>query len=188
MPAVLRPAVAILAALLATGCGRDRLDVPDVEQPIVARTLAPKDFPREGLRMGLPLQWGFARGEAPLVAQATSGTAAIAVWRYPRTEALPRDAASMEAAQAELLRAVRQRDERYREISTRRTEVDGEPALELVGDQRVGGQPRRVRSTHVYAEGAEIVVDAYATERDFARLDAAVFRPFVRALRIGRPR
>ena len=155
---------------------------------MVTSTLTPRGFPSEGLRIGVPSQWGFARGEAPLVAQATSGTAAIAVWRYPRTEPLPRDDTTLRAAQAELLRAVRQRDQRYREISTRRVEVDGEPALELVGDQRVAGQPRRVRSTHVYAEGAEIVVDQYAAVRDFGRLDDALFRRFVRAVRIGRPR
>jgi hypothetical protein len=58
----------------------------------------------------------------------------------------------------------------------------------LVGDQRVAGQQRRVRSTHVFAQGAEVVVDQYAAPRDFAAVDAAVFEPTVRSLRIGPPR
>ena len=188
MPAVSRAALAILVALLAAGCGRERLEVPDVERPLMTRALAPREFPRAGLRIALPVRWGGAAGEAPLVARSTSGSAAIAVWRYPRTEPLPTSSAQLTAAQAELLRAVRQRDEGYREISTRRVEVDGEPALQLVGDQRIAGQSRRVRSTHVFAQGAEIVIDQYATVRDFDRLDGLLFRPSLRRLRIRAPR
>ena len=155
---------------------------------MVTRALAEREFPRAGLRLSLPVPWSDARGQPPLVVQATSGTAAMAVWRYPRSEPLPDDDAALDAAREALLRAVRERDKDYREISTRRIEVDGEPALELVGDQRIAGRPRRVRSTHVFAHGGEVVVDQYAEQADFARLDEAVFRPFVRAVRLGAPR
>ncbi len=43
-----------------------------------------------------------------------------------------------------------------------------------------------VRSTHVYAEGAEIVVDAFAPEKDFRRVDEQVFRPLLKSLKIGK--
>lgn len=45
-----------------------------------------------------------------------------------------------------------------------------------------------VRSTHVYADGAEIVVDAFAPERDFRRVDAQVFRGVLRSLHITTPK
>jgi hypothetical protein len=188
---VRRPVSASLAALVllgAAGCGRERLAVPEVERPDVTRPSAPRTFPKAGLRFAPPATWSADVGPAPLVLQMTSGNAAIAVWRYSRTEPLPTKGPQLEVAQAALLRAVKQRDEGYREITTRRTEVDGEPAIQLLGDQRIAGRDRRVRSTHVYAHGAEVVVDQYAAREDFARLDAAVFRPFVGTLRLSPPR
>lgn len=188
----MRPALAILAAtftvLAATGCGRERLPAPDVREPVVTRAVAEREFPREGLRLSLPVPWSVARGQRPLVVQSTSGTAAMAVWRYPRSEPLPDTDAELAAAREALLRAVRQRDKNYREISTRRVDIDGEPALELVGDQRIAGNRRRVRSTHVFAHGGEIVVDQFAEPADFERLDEAVFEPFMGALRLRAPR
>ena len=44
-----------------------------------------------------------------------------------------------------------------------------------------------MRSTHVYAKGAEFVVDAYAAPRDFATVDRSVFRPLVRSFKIDPP-
>ena len=183
-----RVLVLIVAALAAAGCGRERLAVPDVEEPLISRGTQPLALPRAGLDVDVPEGWSVARGTAPLVVQTTSGSAAIAIWRYPRTEPLPEDDAQFDAAKAALLQAVKQRDETYKEVSTRRVEVDGEPALELVGDERIAGRERRVRSTHVFAHDAELVVDQYAPPKEFARLDTAVFRPFVQALEIAAPR
>jgi hypothetical protein len=45
-----------------------------------------------------------------------------------------------------------------------------------------------VRSTHVYAKQAEVVVDAYVAPRDFVNVDREVFRPLVRSLKIDPPR
>jgi hypothetical protein len=44
-----------------------------------------------------------------------------------------------------------------------------------------------VRSTHVYAKGAEYVIDAYVAPRDFANVDRVVFRPLVRSVKIDPP-
>jgi hypothetical protein len=44
-----------------------------------------------------------------------------------------------------------------------------------------------VRSTHLYAYGAELVVDAYAPPGEFARVDRRVFGPMLRSLRVQRP-
>jgi hypothetical protein len=44
-----------------------------------------------------------------------------------------------------------------------------------------------VRSTHIYAHGAEYVVDAYADADSFRAIDAQVFRPLLRTLRVSSP-
>ncbi len=73
-------------------------------------------------------------------------------------------------------------------VEGKRVEVDGAPAIELLGTATIAGEKRRVRSTHVYAKGAEIVLDAYAPEQEFARVDREVFRPIAASLRIDPPR
>lgn len=183
-----RAAALIALALAAAGCGRERLAVPDVERPVVTRATVSQAVPREGVTFAAPGSWSLGRGQPPLLAQTSSGSASIALWRYERTEPMPGGDEELEAAQEALLGAVRQRDRTYREIATERSEVDGEPAIELVGDQRVAGRTRRVRSTHVFAHGAELVIDQSSEPRDFARLDAAIFRPLVRSVRLEPPR
>jgi hypothetical protein len=44
-----------------------------------------------------------------------------------------------------------------------------------------------VRSTHLYAHGGELVVDAYAPPGEYAKVDRAVFGPLLRSLRLTRP-
>jgi hypothetical protein len=44
-----------------------------------------------------------------------------------------------------------------------------------------------VRSTHVYAYGGEVVVDAFAPANVFGRADRDAFRPLVRSLRLRGP-
>ena len=186
MPRVLLTAVA-LAAVLTAGCGRDRLEPPDPSRPASALRDAERSYPEVGLRFMAPDDWTFEPGRAPLVTSTADGTATIAVWRYPRTETLPREKADLDAAQDALVDAARQRDPRFELDEARQTEVDGAPAIVVLGTQQVAEQERRVRSTHVYAKGAEVVVDAYAAPRDFAKVDRAVFRPLVRSLKIDPP-
>ena len=188
LPAVHRLALTLAAAALAAGCGAERVEAPDVKTPATAGPRADVAFPKAGLTFSAPRAWRFIPGEAPLVASTSSGLATIAVWRYPRTEPLPRDDAALETAQEALLGAIRTRDPRFEERGTRRVEVDGAPGIEVVGDQRVSGRPRRVRSTHVYAKEAEYVVDAYAPPEQFPAVDRAVFRPLLRSLKIDPPR
>jgi hypothetical protein len=59
--------------------------------------------------------------------------------------------------------------------------------VQIVGDQTVAGRPRRVRSTHVYTRGAELVVDQYAAPDVFGTVDRSVFVPLLRSLKIGKP-
>ena len=42
-----------------------------------------------------------------------------------------------------------------------------------------------MRSTHVYAKAAEVVVDTYAAPEHFEAIDETVFRPLVTTMKIG---
>jgi hypothetical protein len=173
-------------AVAAGGCGRERLAVPDASRPASSLQTAQRSFPEVGVRFEAPADWTFQDGQAPLVTSTTNGTATVAVWRYPRTEPLP-DADDMADARDALADAARQRDPTFDLAQARIIDVDGAAAVQLVGRQRVGGRPRRVRSTHVYAKGAEVVVDAFVDPRDFEAVDRSVFRPLVRSLKIDPP-
>ena len=174
----------IVFVLVNLGCGRERISAPDTIRPATPTGSAAEEFPQAGVFLERPGNWPFVPGKAPLVAAASSGTATVALWRYLRSEPLPRDDAELESAQRALEDAARARDPSFVVEEGRRLEVDGEAAIQLMGTETVAGQKRTVRSTHVYAEGAEIVLDAYAPEQEFARVDREVFAPMVESLRI----
>ncbi len=185
---MLRLAPILALAALAAGCGAERVATPDVTRPVTDGPRAAVAFPAAGLKFDAPRAWRFTEWDAPLVATTSSGTATIAIWRYPRTEPLPRDEPALDAAEEALLGAIRTRDPRFEERGVRRVEIDGAPGIQVVGDQTIAGRPRRVRSTHVYAKEAEYVVDAYAPPEQFAAVDRSVFRPLLRTLKIDPPR
>lgn len=176
-----------LAAALA-GCGDARTPVPDVTTTAAPGQARSADFPKQGVRFEAPSLWRLVPGAAPLVATVVSGRATVAIWRYPRTEPLPRTHSQLVAARTALLGAAKQRDPTFKATATRITRVGGAPAVVVRGSETVGGQPRLVRSTHVYAAAAEVVVDAYAPPALFAGVDRAVFAPLSASLRVGRPR
>ena len=183
-----RTAALLLAAVATAGCGRDRLAAPDPERPFTAGQLTAVDFSASGVRFRAPADWRFGPGTAPLVASTSSGSATIAIWRYPRSEPIPTGTgAALDDAKANLLSAAGGRDGSFKEVSSRTRRVDGKPAVEVVGDQTVAGRPRRVRSTHVFAYGTELVIDAYAAPDVFAVIDKSVFRPLVRSVELEQP-
>ena len=55
------------------------------------------------------------------------------------------------------------------------------------GTATIAGQQRRVRSVHVYAFGAELVVDAVVEPAQAARVGREVVAPLVRSLRLRDP-
>jgi hypothetical protein len=180
--------LACAAALLGAGCGAERVQPPDPSRPFAIEPPVRRAFPEAGLRFRAPGDLAFGAGRAPLVTSASTGTATIAIWRYPRSEPLPRDDAALAAAREALVRAARTRDATFDLDRSRRVRIDGAPGIELVGSERVAGRDRRVRSTHVYAKGAEVVVDAYAAPRDFAVVDRAIVGPLLRSLKLDPPR
>jgi hypothetical protein len=181
-------AAALMALALAShGCGNDRTPAPDTARPLSPQGSARISFPQAGVRFAAPGRWDRAPGQAPLVTTVTSGRATIAVWRFPRTEPLPRTAGDMRRARRGLLGAAKARDPSFRSREARARRVGGHRALEVRGSGTVEGQPRRLRSLHVFAFGGEVVVDAFAPPADFPRVDREVVRPLLRSLRLSRP-
>jgi hypothetical protein len=184
------PTVAIsltLASLVAAGCGNERQRAPDVsgtQKPAKATRVA---YPADGVSLAAPPNWYRVPGSRPLVAFIVSGPAIVAVWRYPRKEPLPSAKSGLEQAQANLSDAVHAGDRSVRIETTKVVDVNGVKGIQLVVTERISGQLRRVRSTHLFDRKAEIVIDAYAPPGDFAQLDGSVFQPLLRSLRLRAP-
>lgn len=187
-PRAVSLACLLLAALAGGGCGDGKTPPPDVATPGPTLGTTPQSFPAAGLRFASPAGWTVTPGKAPLVAAIRTGTAIVAVWRYPRTEPLPTSARDLKAARDALVAAAKARDPSFVAVRSGTVRIDGHRGVQVRGSESVLGQPRTVRSTHVFVDGAEIVVDAFARDEDFRRVDAQAFRPLLRSLRITKAR
>lgn len=181
------PLSLLLAAALVAGCGNDEGEPPDVEAVRPAFQFVPESFPVEGITLERPKDWLFARGKPPLLGTISAGRVTVAVWRYPRTEKLPTTPEELNAARDALVAAAKSRDKTFTVIKAKGTRAARNPAVVLIADETVAGQPRRVRSTHVYAHGGEVVIDAFAPPRDYPKVEDPVFRKIVRSLRVAPP-
>lgn len=184
-PRRLLPLLVLATALGA--CGSERTKAPDVVTPGPPLGSNPGQFPAAGLEFAAPAGWDLQPGTPPLVATISTGRATIAVYRYPRSEQLPRTKKELDDAAEALAAAALARDTTYKELARGRLRVDGKPAIVLRATETVGDQPRTVRSTHVYAFDGEVVVDAFSPAKDFKRVDDETFRPFVRSLMLAKP-
>jgi len=115
----------------------------------------------------------------------SSGPGIISIWIYPRGRRGPRTAQELEVARRDLLSASKQRESTFREKNSVVTRYDGLPAIQVRGTANILGRPRTIRSTHVFVGGREIVIDTYATNSSFRRVDQTVFRPVLRSLTIA---
>jgi hypothetical protein len=174
----------ILACLALAGCGNHQQRPPVVGPPAQPTGTTPVAFDRAGVRFAAPGGWHVQAGTAPLVATVQSGTALVAIWRYPRTEPLPASHAQLTQARDLLLQAAKARDATFKPLKSAITKLGSHPAIQVRGTETVSGRPRMVRSTHVYAFGAEVVVDAYAPDDVFGRVDRSAFLPLVRSLKL----
>ena len=59
--------------------------------------------------------------------------------------------------------------------------------MQVLGTGAIAGNRRTIRSTHIYTEKAEFVVDAYAPPTVFDRVDKQVFAPVLNSLQITKP-
>lgn len=187
-----RPTALLAAAaclpLAAAGCGTEPAPTPDTTTAAVPRGTEPVRYREAGVALEVPVGWRARPGRAPLITSFTSGQGSISIFRYPRIEPLPRTRAELDAAADQLVAAAKARDASFRETRRGRARVDGSRAVVVRGTERVAGQLREVRSTHVFTRGAEVVVDAFAPPGQFDRVDEQVFRPLLRSLEISRPR
>lgn len=185
----MRRFILLFAAVAATfaGCGAERGRPPDVVIPQPPRGSQAVRVAPAGVSFTAPGNWRVTRGAAPLYATVTSGRATIAIYRYPRTEKLPRTARQLAAAGSAHASAGLTRDPTLTELKGVRVRIDREPGFQTRATEHIVGLPRTVRSTHLYAHRGEIVVDAFAPAEDFQRVDAEAFRPLLRSLRVSRP-
>jgi hypothetical protein len=190
VPRVASPApFALLAAtaLLAAGCGNERTPVPDVSSPEAPQGRRTVDLPQDGITYGAPGNWRDVPRADPLVGGVRSRSATLAIWRYPRTQPLPDTTAELRRVRDLLVERVRTRDPSFALDGSELTRLGGERAIELTGTQTIAGRRVRVRSAHVFGEGAEVVLDGYAPPADFARVDETVFGPLLASFALRAP-
>jgi hypothetical protein len=157
--------------------------------PPVVGAMVPVVYPNAGIRFAAPEGWKTQPGEQPLVATVRQGESIVAVWRYPRTgEQLPVNHAALQRAKLALVDAIHRRDTTFALDRAKLLHVGPERAVQVLGAGRVSDARRTIRSTHIYAQGAEFVIDEYAPTVIFARVDREVFTPLLDSVKIGPPR
>jgi hypothetical protein len=177
----------VLPGLFALGCGNERQNAPKLPQAATPSGKREVRLKAYGMTFERPRNWAFVTGRAPQVATVGSGRAIVTVWRYKRVESLPKSNADLLRSRKALVAAVRQRDRTARILFARGTRLGGTPAVVIVANEKIGLVRRKVRSTHLFAHGAEVVVDAYAPMGEFASLDRSAFQPLVRSMRLTQP-
>jgi len=181
-------ASAAAAVALLAGCGNARTPRPDIARIPAPTGFRDQSFIKEGLFFRAPRNWRVVAADAQYqVATIAVGDAQIGIWRYPRTEPLPETRSQLNAALAALLAQVRNRDATFTLTSSRIVVKEGLRGVELLGEATNQGQRRLVRSLHAYAHKAEVVVDAFAPPKDFARVDEQAFGPVARSLKLAPP-
>jgi hypothetical protein len=183
-PAVLAAAAAIA---LAAGCGNERTPVPEVSAPEPPQGRRIVDLPQDGITYRAPGNWRDVARADPLVGGVQSRRGTLAIWRYPRTQPLPDTTVKLRRVRDLLVERVRARDPTFELARSRLTRRGGARAIELTGAQTVAGRRVQVHSAHVFGEGAEVVLDAYAPPADFARVDRTVFEPLLSSLELRAP-
>jgi hypothetical protein len=184
-----RPLAALLGTLalgLLGGCGDSRTPAPNLSRIEPGGAVTAVNYLFDTLHFNAPANWAMQTGSAPLVVTMGSGSALIAIWRYPRSQRqpLPADLPALERARGAVIAAAAARDHTFRVISSTVIVLGGVPGVELDALETIRGHVRRVRSAHLYAHGAEVVVDEYAPEALFHSVDRLVFSPLLHSVRL----
>ena len=188
MRARLLALIGLLLGLGAAGCGERAKPPPDVRTPLLPVGSRKVILGAGEVRFRGPVNWTDVVPRPPRLGGIESRRAILAVWRYPRTEPLPQGRAQLARVGDLLLAEVRRRDPTFAlEEGPRLTRRAGAPAIELAGSQTIAGVRVRVRSSHVFGHGAEVVLDAYAPPERFETLDRFVFEPALRTLELRAP-
>jgi len=176
----------LCACVVVAGCGDSRTRPPDLSTPATPDGFMHTAYPSAGLRLNAPRDWRAIAGTAPEVVVLQSGLATVAVWRYPRDGALPHTKVALKAALHSLLGLVGTTDPTFRREGAAVVDVDHHGAIQIRGLETVDGLRREVRSTHLFVNRSEVVIDAFAPPSMFTRVDTQVFHPLLRSLRIVR--
>lgn len=182
---------AVALAVLLAGCGNERTPVPDLAAVPAPPAFRDAFFDEQGIRFRAPTNWRVVPGDPPHVATVAIGSAQIGVWRYPRTEPLPETRDQLNAAREALVAQIERRDPTFKLTSTRLVMKPGMRAVEVVGIGTNLTNPaaqRSMRSLHAYGRGAEVVMDAFAPPKEFARIDEQTFGPVTRSLKLRAPK
>jgi hypothetical protein len=139
--------------------------------------------PRTGLRFQAPRNWVKRIRSYPGIFRIASGGADVSGWAYARPGVqLPTTRAQLVAARDALVRQAKSRNASFRLTSSAMTTLQGAPAIELRGTQRIFGKTVETHSVHVYRAG-EYVFEALAPPRDFKLTDTRVLEPLLRSVR-----
>lgn len=166
---------------LASGCGSSSSS-SGAAAPAAPR---PTVFHGQGIAFTAPAGWMLRRGTGHLVATVRSGEGTVAIWRFPRGQALPATTPELQAARDALVGALTRHDDAFEALATAPTEIGGRPAVQIRAHETIAGVVRTVRSSHIYAGGSEYVVDAYADDdAHFRDVDARWFHPLLRSITV----
>lgn len=181
----MRRLVPLVCLLAVAGCGTERSPAPDLSAPRPAGGFFPSvDFPRAGVRIDAPRQWGIRREALPGVFTFASGDAQLSAFAYTRDEPLPDSSESLAAARRELVSQARRRNRSFALLEATTTRVGGVPAVEILGEQTIARRQVRTRSVHIYKGNVEYVFEGLATLARFDRVDREVFGPSIASVRL----
>jgi len=179
------------AAVLLVGCGNDRTPVPELGLIPTPKGFRDAPFKAQGVQFRAPTNWRIVTGDdATQLATIAIGDAQIGIWRYERTEPVPETRAQLGAARQALVAQIERRDPTFKLTSTRLVLKPGFRGVEVIGvgtNLTNGSIQRSLRSLHAFGHGMEVVMDAFAPPRDFARVDEQTFGPMARSLRLSAP-
>ena len=187
---MLAGAVAVAAALLA-GCGNDRTSSPELGLIPTPKAFAATPFLAQGVQFRSPTNWRVVKGKDTQLATVAIGDAQVGIWRYERSEPLPETRDQLAAARQALVAQIESRDRTFKLTSTRLVLKPGFRGVEVIGsgtNLTNRSVHRSMRSLHAYGHGMEVVMDAFAPPRQFARVDEQTFAPMARSLRLSAPR
>jgi hypothetical protein len=172
-----------LAAGAVAGCGNEPSKPPTVTAPKEAFGWVDQPLPTQGVTFQRPSAWRWTPGNPPLLGTVSSGLVTISVWRYPRDEPLPETLEELTVATDALVAAAQARDPTFTVIKAKGTRAAHRPAVVIIGDETVAGEPRRVRSTHIYTDESEFVIDAFAPADQFALVEDSIIVEMIRTFR-----
>lgn len=179
-----RAFAALVSTAVLAGCGNDVTAPPDTRTPEPPRGTREVELEDAGVAFTAPFNWPTLPAEGRRAGGIQSRRATVAVWRYERSEPLPETGAELREVQRLLVDRVRERDPSFELRRARRVRRGGARAIELVGRQTIAGRRFGVRSSHIFHDGAEIVVDAYAPSEHFERVDRTVVEPLMESLEL----